>query len=481
MLNRSSLAFALALSVLASSPLALFAQQQPPQAINQQDEVINLQLNRDQGADDVLEILRSGDKFETNKYVTKAIELKNTAAYEMRLIVSQAIQLEKGTLRAVSTVPTDGAKSRQFLVVTTTREQMPSIIETIQTLDVNGYVNSQGRGRQAMRTKYRKASELLTILQGTCGTSGTRLFADDVTNTIYYDDSPFVIEQIAPYVEFYDVPTPQVEFDIQILEIREDDVKKVGLDWDAWKRSIGGQFSVTATQFENRDNFVRLDSLLTLDANVLANFLNYTVQTGNAKLLQRSRMNASNLEPAVISDVKRVPYYDYIRSERNASVLVESNPNVDTYEKYDEDEPRSFGFPRVLAITPPVTNVLKDLSSEEEGLLIVIQPNITTESVSAEISIALNTVTGLDQQNRPILTEQNLANRFTLQNKNQLLLGTLERETEVDSRRGIPGLKDLPVLKYVFGVESSQKSRSRVFILATPTFSNVSFNAIAIL
>ena len=58
-----------------------FGQQQPPQAVNQQDEVVNLLLRPDEGPQDVLRILRSDDKAETNRYVTKAFELKNTTAY----------------------------------------------------------------------------------------------------------------------------------------------------------------------------------------------------------------------------------------------------------------------------------------------------------------------------------------------------------------------------------------------------------------
>lgn len=465
-----------ALLTLTSSSF-LSAQNQPAQAVNQQDEVVNIQLSPEQGTDDVLQILRSGDKLETNSYVTKAFELKFVPAYEIRNVILRAVDKEKGEVQGARTKPADGSKSREFLVVTTTPEHMPTIEKAIEQLDVPGLVNNQGVARKAVRTKYRSASELANIIRATRATTQSKLFADDLTNTLYYDDSTYVVEEIGPYVEFYDVPVPQIEFDIQIIEVREDNASKVGLDWDAWKRSIGGQFGLTANTFEGGENFTRLDSLVTLDANVLANFLNYTVQSGNANLLQRSRLNASNLEPALISDVKRVGFYDYVRTERTAAtILTEKNPQVDSFTEYDRDEPRAT-VDRVVTITPSVNNRLVDISSEEEGLLVNIQPIISTETVTARINIALNTVTGFDKIDRPIVTEQNLTNRFTLENNKQILLGTLERESVLEGRRGIPVLKDLPVLKYIFGVESSRSDRSRIFILATPTFSNVSFNA----
>jgi len=464
------------LTLLAGAIAPLASQNQPPTAVNQQDEVINIALAPGESAEDAIEILRSGSKFETNDYVTEAIEVKNTAAYELMLTVQQAIAQERGVVRGAITRPTDGSASRQFLVVTTTPLQMDSIRATIAALDIPSMVSSQGRSRQAVRTKYRRASEVAELLRNTRLTSIGRVVADDRTNTLYFDDSVFVMRAAADYLTFYDVPAPQIEFDVQIIEVREDNMGKVGLDWDAWKRTIGGQFALTANQFEGGEGFARLDTLLTLDAAALANFLNYTVESGNANMLQRSRLNASNLEAAVISDLRRIPYFDQVRTERTPAVVTEVNPRADSAGTRDEDEPATTA-PRVVTIVPPVTNRITDLSSEEEGLLISIEPIITTDSVQAEIDVAMNTVTGYDRLDRPVVTEQNLTNRVTLQDQAQLLLGTLERQRTVEARRGIPGLKDLPVLKYLFGVETRRTERSRLFILATPRFSNVTFDA----
>ncbi len=452
------------------------AQSQPPEAVNQQDEVVTIQLAPGQGTDDVLQILRSGDKFETNGYVTQAFELHQTAALEMKYFIQQAVEQEKGVVRGVATKPADGSAPRYFLVVTTTREQMPGIGETIRALDVPGLVNRQGSVRRAIRVKYRRASDLGAILKSTRLSKVSKVFADDPTNTLYYDDSEYVANAAEDYVRFFDVPIPQIEFDVRIVEVREDDAGKVGLDWDAWKRTVGGQFDVTGNYFEGGDQFVRLDTLMTIDAAALASFLNYTVQTGNAELVQRSRINASNLKPAVISDRKRVPYVDYVRSERSPDLLTETNRRVDAYEEADADDPDLNNY-RVVSIVPSVTNRLEDLGSDEEGIYIAIQPVIGTESVTADIDISVNSVTGYDSLGRPMVTEQDLTNQFTLQDGRQILLGTLERETSVETRSGIPGLRDIAVLKYLFSVKTTRAESSRLFILATPTFSATGYDA----
>jgi type II secretory pathway component GspD/PulD (secretin) len=466
------------LLALAVSYGTAIGQNQPPQSVNQQDEVVHVTAVAPEDLDDTLEILRSDDKFETNDYVTEVFELKNALAFEMRFVIEQAVRQEKGVVRAVATKPTDGSSPKQFLVVTTTRLQMPSIERAIGELDVNGYLARQGLGRRGIRIQYRKASEVGEALLATRLSALADVFADDQTNTLYFDDTPYVAESAMRYVKFLDVPVPQVEFDLQIIEVREDDSAKLGLDWDAWKRTIGGQFAFSGNAFEGGDRFGRLDTLLTLDANVLANFLNYTVQSGNARLMQRSKISASNLRPALLTDSKRVPSIEYERSTQTASVLTEPNRLVDAAEK--SDEPNNVTGQRVVTITPPVTNRLVDLGEDEEGISILIEPVIAVESVRTNIEIAMNTVTGYDLLGRPIVTQQSLSNQFTLNDEETLLLGSLERELAVEVESGIPFLKDIPVLKFLFATNRTEKQRSRIFIVATPKFDSVQYDAMTL-
>ncbi len=454
----------------------LQAQQQPVEAINQQDEIVSINLAANRDANEVLEILRSNDKFETNAYTTRVFELRNTTAYELLLTISQAVATEKGVVRGAVTQAVNGEKARHFLVVTTTNEQMPAIEKTLETLDVPGMVNSQGRSRKALRVKYRRASDLGAVLKGTRLTSQAKILADDLTNTLYYDDSEYVIGKVDEYVSFFDVPIPQIEFDVQIIEVREDATGKLGLDWDAWKRSVGGQFGVTGNWFEGDEQFARLDGLLTLDANVLANFLNYTVQSGTANLVQRSRLTASNLKPAVISDTRRIPFQEYTRSTPTAGILTETNPRVDAYGEADAGD-ANLDEPRIVTITPPVVNRLSELGAGDEGLLVSIAPVIGTEAVTADVHIAVNSVTGFDQLGKPIVARQDLSNQFSLANGQQVLLGTLERETSTTARSGIPVLKDIPIVQYLFSVETKKNQKSRVFIVANPTFRHVGYDA----
>lgn len=474
--GRRALGIALALA-LGSAMLAA-----PPadaqDSVNRQDEVVNIVLGPGEGADEALAILRSDDKLETNDYVSTVVELKNAIAYEVVFPVREAVGLEKGVARSVVTAPQDGSAPRQFIVFSTTEEQTPSILRMIEALDVRDVANTQGSTRYAYRARYRLASDLLTALRNTRLTQLARVFADDLSNTIYMDDTKFVMEKTMEYLSFFDVPAPQVEFDVRVFELQESDVRKIGLDWDAWKRSLGGSIGATGNLFEGLDKFARLDALLVLDASTLADFLNYTTQNGHARVLKRARITATNLQPAIISENRRVPFVTYERTERNLPnyVIEEKNVTTDASGEIDPGEEPVEG-PRVVAIVPPVNSRRVDRGTDSEGLEIFIQPVIGADAITADIDVTLGTADDVDSLDRPIVTTQRVQNQVTLVNGQELLLGTLEREHTVKATRGIPGLKDIPYVGKAFGVEVSHKDSGRLFVLATPSFPNFIYGA----
>lgn len=470
---QASLAFALAATFVAvSAP----AQEQPAVADNRQDEHVVVELPERYLPEDenaTIAILRSGDKLETNRYVSQVVPLKNPVSFEMLSAVEAAVEPEKGVARAVTTKPTDGSAPVYAIHVVTTREQMPSIVETIRALDLPGFVNSQGNKREAVRVKYRLASEMAEILAGTRLTGLGDVFADDRTNTVYFDDSEYVLGELKKYVRFFDVPSPQVKIDLRIVEVQEEDGGKLGLDWEAWKRSFGGQASYNFNIFE-AGQFSRLDGLLTLDARILADFLNYATQKGHARMLHRANLSASNNEPAELSSSRRVPFIDYDASTQMPTLLEEENPEAGAADS--ENDPS----PRVVAVVPPIRYRRADLGDDVEGIAVSIRPIVGTEMVRADVDISLNTLNGFDALDRPIVAEHDVRNSVTLSDGEPVLLGSIERESEARYRRGIPGLKDLAYVGRLFGVEGMRMSRSRIFIVATPEFSHVRFEAKAL-
>lgn len=474
-----SIRYALVAALLAGSTPSAWSQTQPAAAENEQNEVLNLNKPVD-GADSQFSILRTNDKAEINHYVSEVVELKNAVAFEILPHVLKAVTREKGTARTMKYTDPDG-KTRYFMQIITTESQMPSIVATVKALDLPGAESSEGDVKAHYRMRYRRASEVASIIASTTLSGEGRVSADDATNTVFIVDSVSDGSRNAVVAEFYDVPSPQVEFEVLAVEISEDNADRLGLDWDAWKTAVGGQIGYTGNVIEGSDSYSRLDNLVTVDARALASFLNYTVQTGTGKAVTRTTVTASNNRAGIVSSLKRVPSYGYLTTVQTAAQLREPVVRGDKFEGLDS---------RSVAIAPPTRSFLQDTSlgsdnpgassvdpskatgDKAEGIFLQVQPTIGTDMVTANFRVVVNSLVGTTKLDDPIITENLVDTTVTLKDAEAFSLGGLDKETVVDTRRGIPGLKDIPVLKYLFSVESKQNRHSKVYVVVTPRFRN---------
>lgn len=429
MLNKSAAIAALMLALLVSG---VRAQQQPAVADNNQDEQVNIPIHSE-GKDEILSILRSGDKQTVNHYISRLIPLDKAQGAELSPFVFNAVRLEGGYARVISySHPEEGKK--YFIHVVTTREQMDSLEQTIRDLDLPGIRSDLGTSLYSVRLRYRKASEMKKLLDATTTTEIGLTYADDLVNTIHIQDSPSDTEYALSVLEFFDVPAPQVQFDIQVIETRESNVDELGLDWQAWKRNLSGDITTAFEWYEGSQSATnpRMDGLLNLDANVLGDFLNYAVQSGSADLKHHCKLTATNTKPAKASYERplRMSWIENLDGER---VLIES---------------------------------------AKEGIEITITPTIGTDIANAAITIDTHIFNGYDQAGEPLVANQHFESEVNLAEDETFRLGTVERRTEVSFRNGIPGLKDIPVLKYLFSVEGRRSEKSIIHMLATPEYYN---------
>lgn len=482
----------LPLLLVVSSPAITFSQAQPPVANNNQDEVVNVVKQVDEDTAN-LTIFRSGDKAEINSYISEVVELQHAPGFEMLPHVVRAVRLEKGSARTLRWQNPETGELRHFIQIVTTREQMPSVIATVKALDLPGMVSSTGDMKFHYRLAHRRASEVADVLALTTLSGDGAVTFDDATNTLYFEDSQSDGLRNIEVIKFYDVPPPQVEFEIIAVEIEEENGERLGLDWDAWKNSLGGQFQFTGNQFEGGDAFGRVDALMTVDAVALASFLNYTVATGTARVETRTVVSASNNQPAVFSSLRRIPTHRYVASFERPDILTEETPGVSARR---EGSSREETTPRTVTIVPPSRHQFERLSAgtnapgasaldpslrddeKSEGIYLSIVPTIGRQMVTADVRVVVNSLVGETALREPIIAERLLSTRVALGDGVPFSLGGLTKETRIEERRGIPLLRDIPVLGGLFATDATRTANSRVYLVIRPKFnSQLLFNA----
>jgi hypothetical protein len=438
-----SLAFA---TVALSLPGLLSAQAQPPVADNNQDEVINLSRAVDAGTDN-FRILRSGDKAELNRYVSKAYRLKNANPYEILPYIRGAATLEKGSVATVwNPAAVDGPIA--LLQVNVPEFQLPYFDALVAAYDVKDFTSSAGDIKFSYRTKYRSAVEVAAFIKSSTLSGDGAISGDAATNTIYVSDSPSDFRRVIAQIQFYDIPVPQLDLEISVIELTDLDQTSLGLDWDAWKTSLSGKFDVRSAKSmmdsdpgADLDTYSRgYDGMLSVDATALAKFLNYLTDTGKAEVRARTNLTVSNGTVAVLNSSTQIPEFQYVYAAApGKSNLTETAPQA--------GDPSS------------------------EGLTIRIAPVIAMNAARMDVDLTLRSPVGVSKTGAPIYSDQRVGANLTLEQDELYKMGGLRRAVMTKERKGFPLLKEIPVIKYLFSNETTIKRETELYVFLRPTWS----------
>jgi type II secretory pathway component GspD/PulD (secretin) len=435
--------------VLCAAPFSAQAQEQPPRANNNQDEQININRNARQETE-VFSILRSGDKQEVTRYVAKAYPLRHAHPYEIRPYLRTAAALEKGSVITAWMPPGTESAGNQWIQVNVPEYQLPFIDQLVAAYDVPGFVSVLGDVKFSYRLKHRRASEVADFIRASTLTPDGLIRSDDTTNTVYVQESPSDFVRVLAQIQFYDIPAPQVAVKVKIVELNELDNTKLGLDWDAWKVALAGSFTGTydnirdaiAATPEISGRAYTSSSLVSIEATVLARFLNYLEDQGKARTLVATRLNVSNGQVALLRSGTEVPEFNLV-----------INPAAGTHDLTEAGRPAS------------------GLASLGEGLAISVAPMVAAETTRLDCRVALRSPAGVDALGHPIYSEQELVSNLSVDQKRVYSLGSMRRSSYAKQRKGIPLLKSIPVVKYLFSVETTIKRESELFVFISPEWS----------
>jgi type II secretory pathway component GspD/PulD (secretin) len=433
------------------APRAPRAQDQPAEASNSQDEYFN--FNRDVDAKtERFAVLRSNDKQEVNLYVSKAYKLEHANPYEMLPYLRSAVALERGSVITAILKPDEasGTGGAQWIQVNAPAFQIPHIDQLVAAYDTPGFISAGGDMKFSYRLKHRRASEVAAFIRSTAISGDGKIDADDATNTVYIQDSPSDFLRDLAQIQFYDIPVPQVSVELKIVELLVLDQTRLGLDWDAWKISLAGAFTGTydslrdaigsAPEVSGRAR--SLGSLVSIEATVLARFLNYLEDEGKARTLVSTRLNVANGRVATLRSGTEIPEFNLqLNAPAGMRDLVEANRSATL------------------------------LGSLSEGLAIAVAPTVAAETTRLDCQLALRSPAGVDALGHPIYSEQSLESNISVDAGRVYSLGTLRRSTNAIQRKGIPLLKEIPLIKYLFSVETTIARESELFVFVSPTWS----------
>lgn len=438
--------------------------------------------------ENLVQILRTTNKAQINKYVSETIEFKNVNPFNVINFLWAPLSREEGGI--YSFINPDGQSG--YVTVICPEYQLETLRNIARELDRPNLTSAPGSKYIYYRLRHRNAIDpgFLTVADYYLGDSGV-LLPDVETNSILIFDAPEGSTQMEQaFIEKLDIPLDQVEVGVRIYEIDVNSDGTLGLDFQAWKNGPGrllGDFQALGEVINlagaARSSFNERGSGLYLD--YPSAFFDFLVEKGKAKILTETRLTAVNRVPSVFTSGEEILFYETIDpfSEQTRQVVGNVAPaGVDPFAFPTNGQVFAGGNTRDPYRNPaidgsfPVGQFAQDgrpidsfIDGAHTGVTLSMVPTIGEQTINIDLLLEVINLNGFDGRGRPVTNSRSMSDSIAVSNGETVIFGGLTRERKVQMTRKIPLLGSLPVLGYLFGGEITTTQRSIVAASITPT------------
>ena len=394
---------------------------------------------------------------DAQKYMgSKIYTLKHIKAADLIPFVLEAVK-RYTTDSNVSSV-NDTANNRQMIIVSSGVNIFPYIDKMIATLDRPSKMNANGSTLLGdgiavgfYRSKFRANEDMRDIMirgQIFGGADDAQINFDPVTGLFFFKDAPSVVDDIKSKLSWFDKPTPQVRLEFTVYELRDSDLRDIGIDYLAWKNGPGlNLFSAGYEAISMKAAEKIFSTLAKHGVNLVSNATYgfggfYTAPAFDASFIrllqQNGKASISSTASVAISNTDRIFTVSFAPEYQNITK--------------DEDHISDVKIGSDASVSAKISDVV--ITSGKKGVA-----NFSYE-------IATSNVVERNNFGAEIAETSKVRSSNSLAMNQETLLSSLVKTTRVDQTVGVPFLCELPVLKYIFGTTTTNIEKTHYFITA---------------
>ncbi len=313
------------------------------------------------------------------------------------------------------------------------------------TVKTSTKITTQKKGAKKTQQKTSTPRVVSSPLEEPLVTPGTKIFADEITNSLIILTTPRDYLLIEDVIKKLDVVPRQVLIEALIAEVSLTDELQFGIEW-----FLKSHFTLDNT---------RLTGFTVSGAPSLgfepgsplssAGFTFAAIDTAEAVrgLLQalstKSELNVLSSPHILVSD------------NREARIQVGNQVPIVTSETNVEG----------------TTNIQRTIQYRDTGVILKVKPQINDSGlvsldITQEVSDVRQPITeGIES---PVIFTRSAETNLVVRDGQSIILGGLIQENSEFSREGIPLLSDLPILGYLFGYQKETKRRTELIVIITP-------------
>lgn len=432
------------------------------------EDTVGLHVPRSDSIEDILHNLTlSGPK----KYIGKRISINvrdipvpdllnmivDTSGFN--IIIDQEIAKRPPLSLTLTNVPWDQAldtimqlsklvarKNANILIVKTEEQEAlareAAIKENAQKQDLEPLVT------RVFLINYAAIKDLEKIVKDYLTPNRSALQVDERTNSLIVKDTVDSIERIKKIIETLDTQTPQIMIEAKIVEASEVYSKKIGLNrgisfgYDPIRENIptpnGPGFSFSSAPIGGSA------TALGMTIGVYKRLFNLDL---NLQLMESESKGRVISTPRIVT-----------QNKKSAEIVSSEITSYATLVTATTTTPAQQSFNRVTA----------DLSLK-------VTPQVTNEgTIGLEIELSKSAFgTKPSASAPPDMTERQVKTGVLVDNGSTIVIGGLYQTTSLEQRSGIPYLKDLPLIGWLFSTPyAPDTTKNELIIFMTPRIMN---------
>jgi type IV pilus assembly protein PilQ len=307
--------------------------------------------------------------------------------------------------------------------------------------------------------KYNVAAEIKTAVKGLLSSRGT-VDVDARTNSLILRDLPENLDKVSDLIGVLDKETQQVKISAQLLEVESGFLRELGVDW----RIVNQRYNNDSPMKLNADGTP--SSTPAIDPLLTGNPDRQTYSQTEGRTLGTEQIGSAKIGQFSISKVAG----DYnigailatVESSNKGKII--AHPEVTTLDNVEAYIQMGQKIP--IKQFDPSGNTI--ITFYDVGTKLRVTPHVTSENRILLHLVPERSSYQFDP-NGVIINTQNAETNVVVENGETAVIGGLTNQEINTLKVGLPFLKDIPGLGFLFGYDKRQVVTRDLVIFVTPT------------
>jgi type IV pilus assembly protein PilQ len=286
---------------------------------------------------------------------------------------------------------------------------------------------------------------------------GGKMTADARTNTIIITDIASNVKKARDIVKQFDTPVKQVMIEARIVDASDDFTRDLGIQW----KNVQGQYRT--------DSSIPFTTFGTPSTVTPGDPSGYAAPPGGSL--------TSPGFSTVVPSPTWAPNLGLVFSNLTASGLTATVLDAKLALSEVENTSKTISAPKVIALNGKPATI-----SRGESIIIPATENVASTTIDATLSltvtptVSFNNFISLDvavtddsAPSTTVILKKAVNTKMMVKSGDTVVIGGIYKETQGKDESGIPGLRQIPYLGWLFKAQEKTLNKAELLIFLTPT------------